>query len=89
MVCGKTPPVSRRLQEYGLYSGYHRLCLLRLTTGGGNRILTGINRHTVVDALPGSVSMGNRPTGEGLTGRGWKIPLPCLLHFTENVFSCE
>ena len=23
--------------------------------------------------------MGNRPAGEGLTGRGWKIPLPCLL----------
>ena len=24
------------------------------------------------------------PVGEGLTGRGWNIPLPCLLHLRLN-----
>ena len=37
MVCGKTPPASRRLHEYGLYSGYHRSCLLRLWLNGLRR----------------------------------------------------
>ena len=55
--------------------------------GGGNRILTRINRDTVVDALPGSVSTGYRQSGEGLTGRGERRRLPPLLsrRVTENL----
>ena len=50
--------------------GGQSLAIVRIPCTGGKRILTRINRDTVVDALPGSVSMGNRPRGEGLTGRG-------------------
>jgi len=49
--------------------------------------LTRVNRHTVVDALPGSVSTGYRQSGEGLTGRGERRRLPPLLsrRVTENL----
>jgi len=37
----------------------------------------------------GAVSMGNRPVGEGLTGRGMEHPPPLSRRVTEDVFPCE
>ena len=42
---------------------------------------------TVVDALPGTVSMENRPPGEGLAGEGVEHPPPLSRRVTENL-SC-
>ena len=44
--------------------------------GDGNRILRGVFTDALVDALQGTASMGNRPVGEGLTGRGRNAPSP-------------
>ena len=51
---------------------------------GGERISAGCSHQAVEMLFPGSASMGYRPAWEGLTGRGWNIPLPCLMRLRLN-----
>ena len=56
-------------------------------TGSGGRIFGGCQVRPRRDCqIPGSASMGYHPAGVGLTGRGWNIPLPCLLSQPLNGF---
>ncbi len=61
------------------------------TVHGGKQDLRGVSRLKPGEGMlsRGSASMGNRPVGEGLTGRGWNIPLPCRCVPPKTSFPCE